>query len=148
MKTLLSSILLCLLPIIVYADRIDPAINKGILATPQNTLRFLKDQKIRYRVKPRYEKKLRKNYLKHYFAPWNNPYLNISQKDALSLEKNVLIHFLKHPGFNENRYPHSSAWARKIIKNMQLNQYPNHLQRAITINTSNVRLLPTIVPSF
>lgn len=52
MKNLLSYILLYLLPITVYADHIDPTINKAILATPQNALRFLKDQKIRYHVKP------------------------------------------------------------------------------------------------
>jgi len=148
MKNLLSYILLCLLPITVYADHIDPTINKAILATPQNTLRFLKHQKIRYRVKPRYKKTLRKNYLKHYFAPWNNPYLRISEKDILSLEKNQLVYFLKHPGFNENHYPHNTAWVRKLIQNMQLNQYPNHLQKAITINTANLRSLPTVVPSF
>jgi len=148
MKKIAFTLLLLLATSISYADRIDPRINKDLLAIPQNAVSFLKLQKAQYRVTPNYEKKLKKNYLKHYFSPWNNPQITISKSDALKIEKSTLTHYLDKPGYNENHYPHKKAWIEKIAKNMQLNKFPNHLQKAITTQATALRVLPTIIPSF
>lgn len=132
----------------LFADHINPKINQAILATKQNVLLFLKQDKALYRVKPRYEKKLKKDFLKHYYSPWDKLSLTSGKKGTIELQESVSQRYLQAPGYNENRYPHTKAWVQGLIAQMQLNTFPNDLHNAITIHDTNLRELPTMVPSF
>ncbi len=121
----------------------------GINSIEQNSFLFISPKTQRYLSKKSIsEKKLARNYLNHYFAPWQNPYLFYSANEIKQIENQVIKNYENNPGFGENKHPHTKQWIDKIAYNMNLNAYPNLKMRAITTRITNLRLLPTNIPSF
>ncbi len=124
-------------------------INKAINQIKQNALHFLlANDKQQCRVKKAYVKKLKQHFLKVYYSPWDHPYQFFTKKDILNIEKQLIQQYFAHPGWSENRYPHSKAWAHAIKQNMNLVAFPNDVHAGIAVVSTNLRLLPTNKPSF
>lgn len=87
---------------------------------------------------------LKKQYLKHFFAPFVDlsPNPNIAEVFWIqaSLKKNL--------GFGENLEANSPQLSQKILEDMQIDQYPSSSKKAIIIRDTNVRAVPTFKPMF
>lgn len=127
----------------------DSSVDKQIKGIPQNAMAFINshEPKNSY-TSAKARQQLSKVYLKHYFAPWTSPFMNIDKKTVLTLEQKALQGFIKKPGWGENRKLHTKKWIMDIADNMNLSAYPNVNAKAIVINNTNLRMLPTIDPSF
>jgi len=116
--------------------------------TPQNMLTVLQSQPWQYRITSAYEKKLQADYLSHYYQPWHAPFKTVTKKDLYFSEKHIITWISMRPGWNENFRKHRKQWALAIARNVDLPHFPNHLQRAITLQHTYLRLLPTLTPSY
>jgi len=95
-----------------------------------------------------HQKQLFQQYLKHYYSPWTGKDQVYSRKVIKKTEVQFIQVLIKNPGWNENTHQHTKKWAQSLMVNMEMNSFPNHIQRAITINADNLRRVPTIQPSF
>ena len=77
------------------------------------------------------------------FSPWNNKKI-IKKKLILS----DIRYLFKNKKYGENKQEISQKSIKKIISNCNLDSYPNKKKYAITINNTNLRLLPTKKPLF
>lgn len=98
-----------------------------------------------------------KEYLARYFAPWSaNPlaYSPWGGNQAVTLNailakgKEDIEAFKDKPGWGENHLPYPADYFKPVIANMAMDTFPNRNQRAITIRSANLRVLPTTDPSF
>jgi hypothetical protein len=115
---------------------------------PQNALTILHQQKFKFRIKPSFEKKLKQDYLRHYFQPWLQPYIPRSRRDLRQHENNILTSLEKNPGWNENMQRHSRQWINAIKSQINWQSFPNQHAAAIVTSASALRILPTVVPSY
>ena len=93
------------------------------------------------------QKQLSIRYLQHYFSPWNND----AAKDALaykSTNQQIIREYIRYPGYGINHLHNSQAWVESIVRNMNMENFPNKNSRVITISNINMRVLPTNQPSF
>lgn len=119
-------------------------------AVPQNTLVYLnpitQNQPL---ISAQMQQRQMQNYLQHYFSPWEardeGEYTNDDIKD---MEQDRLEQFSLYPGWGANEQPHAQGWMQAITHNVDIATFPNHLAKAITLQATNVRLLPTNDPSF
>lgn len=123
-------------------------IQQKIHEVPQNAIVILNHQHNQYYVNRAFQKKLSNNFLNHYFEPWFNPYAIGSAKEILKDEQHTIVHTMKHSGWDENLQKHNPAWIRRIAKNMHLESFPNLRMKAITINATSLRALPSDSPMF
>ncbi|MBN2689963.1 MAG: SH3 domain-containing protein [Gammaproteobacteria bacterium] len=94
------------------------------------------------------EKAMTRNYLQHYFAPWYHPSSIFSPKKALSQEHKLVNHFMRKPGWAENKVSHSRFWVHKLVANMRLKNFAVYYRAAVSIRSTDIRELPTVRPSF
>ena len=79
-----------------------------------------------------------------FFSPWH-------RKSAMYGAGAIESAFKKYgdnPGYGENRRRHGAAWIRELALNAELLRYPNAFFAAITIDNSDLRVLPTHKPYF
>jgi cell wall-associated NlpC family hydrolase len=142
---------LFLLIISIFALFLTACINQTYLQrdlknVPQSNLFFAQQVPPAKRINsnPELEKELVQHYRKLYFMPWQNPF-HWDQASAIEKEEAHIINaYTKDPGWATEKNLHSISWAKKIKKNMQLTTYPNTNRHAISVNASNLRLLPTL----
>lgn len=87
---------------------------------------------------------LDKRFTKRFLLPWKARQASVRKKD-------VWHHFLKlknNKMIAENKKNAPQKWKNALIKNAQLASYPNYQKYAITIQNTNLRLLPTHKPLF
>lgn len=123
-------------------------VSRDILKVKQDNLVFAKQAKFSYQIYSNYQKKLRQDFLTHYYSPWENPYLYHSENAIRNAEIDLIKQFKKHPGYNENTYLYPDAWMTVIANNMDLPHFPNFKIKAITIVPTDLRMLPSESPSF
>jgi cell wall-associated NlpC family hydrolase len=90
------------------------------------------------------QKKMDANYDSIFFSPWH-------RVKAFSSRESVEAAFNKYrdnPGYGENRRKHDMSWMRDLAANAHLEDYPNASFTAITIDNSDLRVLPTDKPRF
>lgn len=125
-------------------------LERELSKTPQNNLLFV-DQLDAFATKTLLSPEaLKKRYLKHFYAPWQNEYYvhiyQIVVHKALHL---VMKDIAIAPGWNANQHIHTQQFVQSVVANMDLdNNYPNVAKRAITVRSTNLRALPTDAPSF
>jgi hypothetical protein len=80
-----------------------------------------------------------------HFSVWhqNSPFHALPQRVQEDVRK-----FTLKPGYGENKKIHASSWLKKIQHNAALKTYPNALTRGITLQNTNLRVLPTNSPHF
>ena len=137
-------VVLLLFPSLTLANTLFPRLKM----MPQNALTILHQQMAQYEVKPFYEKKLKYQYLKHYFQPWQHPFSYRTRDDLKKYEYAIINAFSNDPGWNENKKRHLTQWIKGIIHNAHWRDYPNHLSKAIVTKMTDLRELPSDVPSY
>ncbi len=85
------------------------------------------------------------HYDKTFFSVWRHPEPAHALPERLSA---IFTQFAARPGYGENKRRHSGAWLKKLQQNAWLESYPNTLQPAITVRSTNLRMLPTNGPHF
>ncbi|HNQ64612.1 MAG TPA: NlpC/P60 family N-terminal domain-containing protein [Smithella sp.] len=88
---------------------------------------------------------MNEHYDKTFFSVWHHPEPVHALPERLSA---IFTQFAAHPGYGENKRKHSTAWLKKLQQNAWLENYPNTLQPAITVRSTNLRMLPTNGPHF
>ena len=117
--------------------------------TPQNASYFLNPAtENKLLISPSAQKALLQDYLSHYFSPWTNQNLILSENAIKQTETVMLDKFVKNPGWGENLQTYPKLWVKNIANNMSLQNFPNRHIKAITLTATNLRLLPTTEPSF
>ena len=90
------------------------------------------------------QKKMDANYDSMLFSPWH-------RVKAFYSKETIEAGFKKYrdnPGYGENRRKHDMSWMRDLAANAYLENYPNACFAAITIDNSDLRVLPTHKPRF
>lgn len=87
------------------------------------------------------------DYLQHYFFPWTDKPLILVTADVKQTEKEAIEQF-RQGYWRENLHLISAEWITDIANNISMTTFPNHVQKAITVNTDNLRVLPTHEPAF
>lgn len=127
----------------------DNQVRKDVAKTPQDAQFFANLQQSEIKVTPSDVEKNKQNFLQHYFAMWSNPFLVYENVAAVRKKVDARADkFTKNPGWNVNRNPHTAEWMKNIVSNMQLDTFPNVSLPAIAVRDSDLRTLPTNLPSF
>jgi hypothetical protein len=90
------------------------------------------------------QRRMDANYDSLFFSPWH-------RETAFYSKETVETAFKKYrdnPGYGENRRKHDRMWMRDLTTNAHLENYPNACFAAITIDNSDLRVLPTHKPRF
>lgn len=125
------------------------ALNRELNKVPQNNLAFVqKNQAKQKLISNENATKLRTDYLKKFYLPWTAPF-TWQSKTGIRNNISKIINTYKHnPGWGANQNLHTKTWADDIERNLNLDNYPNKQQRAITIRITALRALPADSPSF
>jgi cell wall-associated NlpC family hydrolase len=127
--------------------------SKLIITTPQNATNYATNPN-QYVLLPAYQHLATKDYLTHFFAPWQNKTnfqyfplhkttINIKNTEFANID-----YYAHHQSWNEDYQPHPTRWTQSIVSNMDMTTYPNLNKNAITITNTAVRALPTEQPAF
>jgi cell wall-associated NlpC family hydrolase len=90
------------------------------------------------------QRKMDANYDSLFFSPWHRETAFYSKETVESAFKK----YRDNPGYGENRRKHDRSWMRDLTANAHLENYPNACFAAITIDNSDLRVLPTHKPRF
>lgn len=87
--------------------------------------------------------------LSHHFIAWFEPFMLQKYVDNIrKVEVELIENFIKKPGWNVNKNPHTAAWVQSIADNMNLDAFPSLALPAIVVRDTDLRLLPTNLPAF
>ena len=125
------------------------ALNRELNKVPQNNLAFVQENQAKQKlISNENAAKLRADYLKKFYLPWTAPF-TWQSKSTIKNDVTKIIHaFKSNPGWDANQNLHNKTWIKNIELNLNLGNYPNKQQRAITIRITTLRVLPTDSPSF
>lgn len=120
----------------------------AIASTPQNAFDFVDKKNQNNLLIDRLKaSQLAKNYLSHYFYPWkirrDYPFLYIKKAVIDNYH-----YYLFHPGYGINHLKNSSLWLKAVFRNTDMSHFPNAFIHAITVQNTNIRVLPTNQPIF
>jgi cell wall-associated NlpC family hydrolase len=90
------------------------------------------------------QKRMDAHYNTLYFAPWHQT----AHSYPLDSVTATFQKFGKNPGYGENGRKHKKSWIRNLRANAQLDHYPNAGVWAISIDNTDLRVLPTHKPYF
>jgi len=94
------------------------------------------------------ERKAYNRFINHYYSPWTGHNLIFAYAKIKLFTTAEIADLAKKPGWNENKHRYTEKWVNAIHSNMLLNEFPNHQQRAIVVNSSDERTLPTNKPAY
>jgi cell wall-associated NlpC family hydrolase len=91
-----------------------------------------------------YQKKMDANYDALYFSPWHRekPFYQ------LDIVESGFKKYGNSLGYGENRRKHEKSWIKDLAANAHLEAYPNSGFIAITVDNTDLRVLPTHKPHF
>lgn len=120
---------------------------------PQDVFAYIKPDTLQNILITKTEQKKRaEDYLQRYFSPWSNNenilYGYIKSTEIKNKETEYLAQFEKNPGFGENQQAYTSTWINQIKHNIDLDTFDKQTQKAIVVNAANLRVLPTLEPSY
>jgi len=90
------------------------------------------------------QKKMDDQFNARYFKPWHQT-VPAYQPDKLT---RTFEKYEKNPGYGENGRKHKKSWMKNLRTNAQLDRYPNAGFGAISIDNTDLRVLPTHKPFF
>ena len=88
------------------------------------------------------QREIDKTFNEQFFKPWSHPLIS---KEVASWGIKA---FNQNLGFGENKQRHSPAWMDALVQLAQLTTYPNIQRKAISVNNTSLRILPTHQPHF
>lgn len=119
-----------------------------LATTPQDALSYLPTQKSDQPLLSSIRAdQLYHDYLRHYFAPWHDDKL-YSPSTVRQTEYQHIAALRKTPGWGENQCQHTLDWVNQLAQTMDMANYPNCNQLAITVTVTHTRELPTVEPVF
>jgi len=95
-------------------------------------------------VTPQRQQSNYEGFRHYFFLPWNQAAPSHT-RDDLSRE---FAKYRRKPGYGENGRKHTGEWLDQLVRNADLDTYPNAGFNGITIDPSDLRLLPTLKPHF
>lgn len=90
-----------------------------------------------------YQKTLDKNFNKVYFKPWDQKKISTSKKEAM-----WGIAYTKREMYGQNYRKLNEQWFEEIVNNANFSKFNSNLKKAITVQNTNLRVLPTNKPMF
>lgn len=135
--------------LLVISAGCDKGIDKEIERTPQNVL-LLVSHRYDYLL-PELEilqPLFKADYLAKYYLPWENPEKIASFEGLKEVQNKIINDYIQKPGWGVNKKPLPKSFFTNIQSQMDLDSFPNQKQKAITINKTYMRVLPTEKPSF
>jgi hypothetical protein len=139
-------LLIILLPIFLLSGCIRTSETiKDILDLKQDHMFYIEGSASdREMITPLDQKKMDVRYNNLFFAPWHQAEPSCPPDRLTDIFKKVE----KNPGYGENGRKHKKSWIRNLRLNAQLDHYPNAGFMAITIDNTDLRVLPTHKPFF
>ncbi|WP_199919436.1 SH3 domain-containing C40 family peptidase [Helicobacter enhydrae] len=133
---------LCIAVLFLYACSEHKDQEIADLKLPQDAMLYVTDQKPQNNAKQ--IQKLKEVYLAKFFAPFGDlkPNPNIDEVFWIqtSLKKNL--------GYSHNLEKFDQKDTQSLLQQMQIETYPNAMQKAIITKDTNVRAVPTLKPRF
>jgi hypothetical protein len=122
-----------------------PEVIEDIRTLPQDNTYYLDAASAnREAVSPEALQEMHKNFLNHFFQPWYQSAPSHT-RDTLALE---FTKYSNRPAYGENGRERSKEWFDELARNAALETYPSANFKAITLDNSDLRLLPTHRPHF
>jgi len=109
----------------------------------QDPMHYISSTNATLNTSKKQSKYLQKAYLSRYFSPWTN-----SNDEPKTLITDRFNDIESTPYYRENKQPLNAAWIKSIKENVDLDSYPNTQKKAITLTSTQLRLLPTEKPLF
>lgn len=125
----------------------DATVLRSLNQLPQNTLAYL-DSENKTVPNTFNQEKHTEVFLKHYFEPWET---KISSDKLAEIKADLQEQYRKieqSPGVGANTRPYSLSWVKSLEQNADLAHFANRDQNAIAFRDTNIRILPTMDPSF
>lgn len=138
-------IFLAVLILVVSCTDQDTAFDK-LEKINQDPLHYLTDNKVV--LTKIQQEKLTKDFFDHYFSVWRNQGTWYSTQQVLTNIKNDFVEHSKTSEWDETGNKIHKEFIKKLQDTANLNQYPNINQPGIIIQSTNVRVLPTRLPSY
>jgi hypothetical protein len=130
-----------------YAN--DNTVTNSLDKIPQNNFSYFNNTKNIVFINSNQQKILAQKFLAHYFSPWQGKMpLDQTLTDIKNNENENLKNLLENPGMGANKHIYQKGWAKSLEYNINIKNFPTLNENAITVKDSNVRLFPTIEPSF
>jgi hypothetical protein len=145
MKRRSNQILLLLFLLCLSGCTTAPEVIEDIRTLPQDNTFYLDAASANHEaVTPERQRELHEDFMHHFFLPWHQPTPSHT-RDSLALE---FTKYPNQPGYGENSRKHTREWFNELARNADLETYPNANCKAITVDNSELRLLPTHKPHF
>ena len=112
------------------------------LKKPQDAMIYANDTPIKQNLETLEE--LKKEYLKNFFSPFLDLKPNPNIQEVFWVQGSLN----KYPGYGENLKLNTLEYTQGILQNMQIETYPNAMQKAIVVKDTNARAVPTLRPRF
>jgi cell wall-associated NlpC family hydrolase len=117
--------------------------------TPQNTWVYLNPAtENKLLLSTSAQQQVAQTYLRHYFSPWSGKQQVLTLSDIQQAENDYIQKFSQTTYWGEDQHRLSASWLNTLFSNMQLATFAKHVAKAITINTTNLRVLPSTAPAF
>jgi hypothetical protein len=122
-----------------------PEIIEDIRTLPQDNTFYLDAGSANYEAaSPGALIEMHERFMDHFFESWNRSVPSHS-RDTLAVE---FTRYPDPPAYGENGRKRTKKWFEDLAQNAHLETYPNAKLKAITIENSSLRLLPTHKPHF
>jgi|WetSurMetagenome_2_1015567.scaffolds.fasta_scaffold34934_3 hypothetical protein len=145
MKRRFDQILCVILTLSLFGCLSPPEVIDDIRTLPQDNTFYLNPATAQCEVvSPEKQRKMYDDFMHHMFLPWNLAAPSNTREDL----NNEFAKYGHKPGYGENSRKLSGEWLERLVRNADLETYPNAGFKGITIEPSDLRLLPTFKPHF
>lgn len=116
-----------------------------LITLPQDLTAYLDSTGAHQRLmEPQRQDRMARDFLAAFFSPWS--------RSGPSFAATEFSPYLRQASsgrvFGENTLPRPPDWGRELQDNAALDQFPNLGARALAVNHSSLRLLPSMAPMF
>jgi len=112
---------------------------------PQDLNAYLRSDTADRPLMPREQVSIRmEGFLQSWQAPWNMPKPGYKRHDI----EEIFRRFEKSPGFGRGNARNSPGWAAGLLAAADLRSYPNAMRKAVTVNNTSLRGMPTAEARF
>lgn len=94
--------------------------------------------------------KLLEKFKEKFFLPWSNPLTVFHEESILDKQIELLRRYSENPGWGVDLKPIDTSFIKKLEENVNINEFDgfNTKKPAITTRITNLRILPTHLPTF
>jgi len=145
MKWLYNPILFLVLLFLTSGCLSSPDVIDDIRTLPQDNTFYLNPSTAnREIVTPERQREMHENFMHHFLLPWTQSTPSNTRNDL----DREFSKYRRTPGYGENGRKRTGDWLDELARNADLETYPNAGFKGITLDSSDLRLLPTFKPHF